>query len=482
MQRNPSEAGLGNTSTSRSGGILPRVVLVLVIIFVAVLVLALIALLAAVSATPDDLVDVGYIIGSVSLSVGLFVVYLVLLSFPAMLVIGYRASLQETLEKKIIKDLWLCGLGAEEVSARFREFVKQSRGAAFVLPTVVNVALLVIFWGFTLLPNGFWGLSVSLIDLGDPIELTVGQYYPAYPDTTDVMVQDFNNVRFFDYLVSNASLVTWAFLGAYFYTLMVLIRRWLQVDLTAGAIWRVNIRLAVVIVVGLLLIYLDGINGVVVSPYIAFLAGVVPDTVLRWLSDRLKSVFNVEGVRDSPSFGRIFAASDLQNVIGLTFWEKERLLDEGIETIEDLATEEIPDLLIRTRFDTPRLLHWIDCAILAHYVGDRYDVFKKAFILTASDLLDRVKTSRRVDEQAMQEVLDSINPSGTTSEISKAQLANLVSALEKGPNLTFVNEYWKKTKTPEIRREALAKCRNELWLKGGAQVKQLWADEASPPY
>ena len=47
-------------------------------------------------------------------------------------------------------------------------------------------------------------------------------------------------------------------------------------------------------------------------------------------------------------------------------------MEEGIESVEDLAMTDITNLLVKIRFDTPHLLYWVDQALLSHQAGEEH--------------------------------------------------------------------------------------------------------------
>jgi hypothetical protein len=378
---------------------------------------------------------------TIIISIGVLLVFFLPVTLPLMMVAGYHQVQHKMLEAKIKEDLWLCGLCIKQLGSRMEEFGDRNSLGAFALPAVVNLAFVFAMWGVVIMPGGLTGLSQSLMEgrhLG-------GGFYA--PDIRSL----------FEYMANSASLVTWAFLGAYFYTLMVLIRRWLQSDLTTGVLWKINVRVAVSLIVGLLLM-----KGWPDTPmFVAFAAGIVPDTVLRWLSQQAKRLVNLEG----QWLGGLFKPSDLQEKIdGLNFWQADRLFEEGIESIQDLAMQEIPNLLISTRFDTPHVLYWVDQALLCNQVGDQVEQFKDAFIRTACDLLELEKQKgikgvrRSIQDAQGKTQASSSSESGrgqSDTEITTSMIENAVMAIKLGPNLPYVQEYWKNTHTADARENRL---------------------------
>ena len=67
-----------------------------------------------------------------------------------------------------------------------------------------------------------------------------------------------------------AAPISWAFLGAYFYAIAVLFRRWQRSDLTAGTLWKLTARFAIVFILGLLLTKIAPTEDTLITPSLAF--------------------------------------------------------------------------------------------------------------------------------------------------------------------------------------------------------------------
>ncbi len=99
------------------------------------------------------------------------------------------------------------------------------------------------------------------------------------------------------------------------------------------------------------------------------------------------------------------APSDLD---GLNIWYEARLLEEGVEDMQNLATANLVDVMLRTRVPVERLVDWVDQAHLYLRVGkerpkdtqgnelpsDR-EVLRRLGIRTATDLEDAFRPSFR---------------------------------------------------------------------------------------
>jgi len=385
---------------------------------------------------------------------GFFTIYGILATLPLLMVIGYQRSQLVTLKSKIREDLWLCGLDSRQLTSKMLAFGERNSWGSYILPAVLTMIFLAVLWNFFLMPAGQSGLSLSL--QGEKLN---GELFRP------------NLLNMLQTIADSASVITMCFLGAYFYISSVLTRRWLRSDLTTGVLWKINVRLAVAVLVGFLLAAAapgaakadaSGLDHKVLL-MIGFLAGIVPETVLRWLSQQARRIISPKGERK----GGLFMPSDLQEKIeGLNFWQVDRLFEEGIESVQDLAMKEIPDLLIETRFDTPRILYWVDQALLSNQAGDQMQLFEGAFIKTASDLIDLAEKNGQDLEKVLQAIQDGQQnrPAGQATDgaenaayvITLPLLENIIEGLRNGPNLPYAREYWRNTNTPQRRAEKLA--------------------------
>lgn len=408
-----------------------RVVLVLSIVVILAVIVTVIGLALSGRIIPYGL-GAEITLDGLVIVTGVGLVYVLLFSLPTGMVASYQANSRETLQKKIQQDLFLCGLRDNDVGQRLSEFESRNSISAFVWPTLINLLFLFVLWALVLGPNGLKGVQVAW---------TQGEPFSA-ADTSLVM---FNGVKYFNYLAEHASVISWSFLGAYFYVVTVLADRWLRSDLTTGVLWKLNIRIVISLVVGFLLTATIPS----VPKYAAFLVGIVPDTVLKFIADRARIVLNLE------SQDGLWQASELQRKIdGINFWQSQRLSEEGLESVQNLATKEIPGLLISIRFDTPQLLHWIDQALLRFQVGDeKIEHFKDAYIRTATDLLDARDSEGGLAGLAA--VMNEGTLGADGNGVGVEELRVLESALETGPNLQYLREYWANVKNPAARSEKL---------------------------
>jgi hypothetical protein len=176
-----------------------------------------------------------------------------------------------------------------------------------------------------------------------------------------------------------------AFLGAYFYILQMLVRRYFQNDLKATAYLNATMRIVIVI---LLVWVIDPLLADTVSQAgrsaIAFVIGVFPTVgwqVLQQFLIRKPIGLVVDSLEPKHKLG------DLD---GLNIWYESRLLEVGVEDMQNLATTDIVDLLLNTRIPLDRIVDWIDQSFLYLRVEDELarELLRSYGIRTATDLED----------------------------------------------------------------------------------------------
>ena len=169
----------------------------------------------------------------------------------------------------------------------------------------------------------------------------------------------------------NLTPVTAAFLGAYFFSLQMLFRRYVRKDLRpsayVGAVLRVLISVISVWIIGLAAEI--GVAPDWMTPdetsliFLGFVIGVFPRVFLQIIEGVTKKLIPKAVL---PSLKADLPISDLD---GLTVWHEARLEDEDIENTPNMADADLPELMINTRFPADRLVNWVDQAILYTCLG-----------------------------------------------------------------------------------------------------------------
>jgi hypothetical protein len=152
-----------------------------------------------------------------------------------------------------------------------------------------------------------------------------------------------------------AEALRFGFVGAYWFILQDLIRRYFRDDLKTSAYLSVSARIIVVVVLVATMSLLP------MAPQqqavLAFVVGVFPQLGVQMLKTGVGKV----GKRMLQNLERRYPLSDLD---GLSVWDEARLAEEGIEDLQGLTTANLVDVLLQTRVPIARLVDWLDQAFL----------------------------------------------------------------------------------------------------------------------
>lgn len=178
--------------------------------------------------------------------------------------------------------------------------------------------------------------------------------------------------------------LAFAFLGAYFFSLNMCLRRYARNDLRPKAYSAITVRVITVVVLAWLvqaIAEVPAVSGADTDAYryavlpLAFVVGVLPETAMVALRDtlqRLGKPFNAQ----TSSLTERLPLTDLE---GLDLYDRARLIDEGVANIEALAHHDLVDLMLETRIPASRLVDWMDQSILyLHLNAPDSDDQKKA--------------------------------------------------------------------------------------------------------
>jgi hypothetical protein len=185
---------------------------------------------------------------------------------------------------------------------------------------------------------------------------------------------------FFQLLVPTPSAATMAFLGAYFFAVYLALRGYFRGDLRPKIYNQITARLVTVVVLAYLITVLFSDSGERnrVLWVAAFLAGVVPATVLQRLGLAASSVFGSSPSEDDDWLRRASAQAfatprSLTQIDGIDIYESSRLESEGITDVASLAKSDLVSMMINTRLPVERLVDWSDQAVLIVLLDDGRD-------------------------------------------------------------------------------------------------------------
>jgi len=251
-------------------------------------------------------------------------------------------------------------------------------------------------------------LGWVVVLLNTPAELSVqnGILVPdADPAQNLPSIQQFIEPRF--------TPMTCAFLGAYFFTIQVVLLGYVRGDLRPKTYNVVAVRILVAVILAWMLQGLFGHNDWVLAA--SFLGGIVPDTVLRQIRDVPTRISNtgtqIMVRRSGRTSGRdeFEDRSPLLDLDGIGIYERTRLAEEGITSIQALARHDLVDLMLSSRIPASRLIDWLDQSLLYQHVTatDRQQL-RNAGVRTATELIGATRT-RETRARVSQQLHDESN-------------------------------------------------------------------------
>ena len=97
---------------------------------------------------------------------------------------------------------------------------------------------------------------------------------------------------------------------------------------------------------------------------VAFVVGVFPLVALQALQRAASRVLQTVVPQVTPRY-------PLSDLDGVNIWYEARLVEEGIEDMQNLATANLVDVILHTRVPVGRLVDWLDQASLALHLPPR---------------------------------------------------------------------------------------------------------------
>jgi hypothetical protein len=151
----------------------------------------------------------------------------------------------------------------------------------------------------------------------------------------------------------------YAFLGAYSFIILDLGRRYFRDDLKAAAFISATMR---IIFASALVIAMDkaGLGRVATDSeanFVAFFIGFFPRAGFTWLRTFVPGKL-------AALIPSLESDYPLRHLEGLNVWYESRLIEEGIESMQNLCTASLVDLMLKTRIPIARVVDWIDQAYL----------------------------------------------------------------------------------------------------------------------
>jgi hypothetical protein len=190
--------------------------------------------------------------------------------------------------------------------------------------------------------------------------------------------------------------MTAAFLGAYFLAVQISLRGYVRGDLRPKTYNVITVRILLAVISAWILHELFGSGPMVVAA--SFLAGFLPNTVLHRVREAggrftLPGPLRKGGARGQPAGPSDDAPEDpfedtpLTVLDGMDIYERTRLEEEGITGVQALARHDFVDLILSSRIPIPRLIDWLDQALLFQHAQAAFGQLRAQGIRTATDFL-----------------------------------------------------------------------------------------------
>lgn len=180
--------------------------------------------------------------------------------------------------------------------------------------------------------------------------------------------------------------MTLAFLGAYFLAIQVALRGYVRGDLKPKTYNVITVRILIAVILAWAMEALwGGTTEWVLAA--SFFAGVTPSTVLRQIRDIANRLKTAAGSLKKTDDDDLRVQSPLTALDEVDVYERTRLEEEGITSIQALARHDLVDLMLSSRIPVPRLIDWVDQALLHQHAPTMAPVMRKYGVRTATDFL-----------------------------------------------------------------------------------------------
>jgi hypothetical protein len=208
--------------------------------------------------------------------------------------------------------------------------------------------------------DAYYGKSVSRSDHGDRPPVRIEALFPVFL-TTAALAVCWTAVLWSPRFASDPNgfwdVLKFGFLGGYSFILQMLVRRFFQSDLRPSAYANALLRLIVVLILVGALYQILPAGSPRTAAVIAFLIGFFPLAGMQAMQRFTATTLRVVVPSLSPPY-------PLNQIDGLSVWYEARLLEEGIEDMQSLATANFVDVMLHTRVPVGRLVDWVDQAQL----------------------------------------------------------------------------------------------------------------------
>lgn len=251
------------------------------------------------------------------------------------------------------------------------------------------------------------------------------------------------------------------FVGAYLFSAQLVYRRYTTYDLQPYVYMYCTLSIFAGLVINFAAfqtIYglstnpqaIEGLGGGLLD-VLAFALGFFPLLAVQWLT-RIAYTALGQAQRRSDVLR-------LDLIDGISQFHEIRLKDNGIDNVQNLASVDIPFLLINTTFSAQQVIDWVDQAILYLYLEPSdIESFRRGRVRTVSDFRDMwgplmlAELDMHPDENAavdptVQRIRTTREDKALQLQTNTQQLDLLYHATDRGPNLHYIINYWSNSDT-----------------------------------
>ena len=263
---------------------------------------------------------------------------------------------------------------------------------------------------------------------------------------------DIGTRQLYDVLKPTQDPALFAFLGAYFYALQMLFRRFVRRDLRANAYVSISQRIILAVVGVWAVIQVASLPGSVFESssgappeqagllVIGFVVGAFPPIAWQVVQAAFNRLTRAESFVPSLS-----SPMPLRELDGLTVWHEGRLEEEDVENVQNLATANIVELMLNTRYPPDRIVDWVDQAMLYAQLG------KHRNSAVEEDESNPIEQLQLFGVRTASSLV-AVHKAGTTrggsnpfearfADAEGSRIPSLVDALRTNPNLALVQKW-----------------------------------------
>ncbi|WP_207478440.1 hypothetical protein [Arenibaculum pallidiluteum] len=172
--------------------------------------------------------------------------------------------------------------------------------------------------------------------------------------------------------------LAFAFAGSLVWAVIYLTRRMALRDVTGYTYQELSARLVAGAVIALVAYHFIAPASGELLMAIAFGAGVMPETVLRWIGNRISRRFGASEQNDHI---------DLEHIQGISAFTRARLAEVGIYDAQGLVSTNPLRLSLHTPYSLPQLIDWYgQCFLLLHFQPKGLAALRSSGLRTVWDL------------------------------------------------------------------------------------------------